>query len=348
MKIKVLLSVIAILAIIIAGALPVLAVPNNPDAITFGSVASNYQAFYNVHETGDMLFMAESYIHWVGANTPPAASNIAYIFELLSTDDLTVYASIPVWAYEDKPVSIYLTKAQVDVIGGGLTHGTAYGLRLTGSPLIYSPPTEGTNMRTVHLSSGGNGGWSNQSLDSAGLMSPLHAFGITVMTAIQTHDAVTTYLIPVESTIYITTVGGNIMLGGVIGLDSWCPQLFQFSVSSISVETPSSSGAYANSLSPLGQMGSNVDNGLKSFGVFLGLGTNGVMAGGIIYLMLALGAIVWMATKIQSPLVLPIGAVGLITIGAFLGFIPLALLFMVIALIAILTAIYFFSRGFWT
>ena len=106
----------AILTIIIAGALPVYAVPNNPDAINFGSVALNYQAFYNVHETGDMLFMAESYIHWVGANTPPAISSIAYIFELLSTNGLTVYASIPVWAYEDKPVSIYLTKAQVDCI----------------------------------------------------------------------------------------------------------------------------------------------------------------------------------------------------------------------------------------
>jgi len=338
------LVLISILSIGLLWTMPVFALAN-PDAISFGaptSIQPTYRAFYNVNQTGDMLFMAESYVHYV--STPSTASNVAFLFELLSPSGTTVLASTPLWSYEDKPVSIYLTASRVTTLG--LTVNSMYGLRITGNPLIFTSLVEGTNMVTSYLDASN---WSNQSLNSATTLSPLRGFGLNMMTNIQVNDVPSTpYITTITGVTYITTTGSAIMLSGVTGLDTWCPQLFQFSVSTIQNVTPPSSGAYAATLNPTGQLGTLTNNGFKYFGLFLGLGSNGVMAGGIIYIMLTLGAIVWMATKIQSPLVLPIGTVGMITIGAFLGFIPLALLFMVIALITILTAIYFFTRGFWT
>jgi hypothetical protein len=340
--IKIGISILVVLILIIAGTLPVYAM-TDPDNIFFGTAGNGLPviaAFTNVSATGDMLFVAESYIDY--ASTPTTDASSAFLFEILSPDGSTVILSTPVWAYEDVPVSIYLTAAQVTSLG--LTSGTSYQYRLTGNPLLF-PTMDGSNTVTTSLSSKN---WFNQSLNSGGTLSPLRGFSISMMQDIQTHDAVTTYLTLISGVKYITDVGSDIMLGGVVGLDVWCSQLFQFSVQNIVPTTPSSAGAYANTLNPAGQLGAETSLGLKEFGIFLGLGSNGVMAGGIVYLLLTLGAIVYMATRIQSPLVLPIGAIGMITIGAFLGFIPLALLFMVMAFIIILTAIYFFTRGFWT
>jgi hypothetical protein len=346
---RIICPILIVIGIIIAYALPVYAAPNNPTAITFGAPTSQspkYRAFYNVSETGDMLFMAESYVDYTAPNTAPASSATAFLFELVSADGSTIYASTPLWAYEDKPVSIYLTHAQVLSIG--LSNNSEYILRITGNPLLFTSLVKGTNVVSVSL---GTSDWFDQSLNSAGTLSPLRAFGLAMMQNIETNDAppaAQDYLVSVSGIVSITDAGANIMLGGVTGLDTWCPNLFQFSVAPLSVTTPSSAGTYANSLSTLGQLGTLTDTGLKGLGQWLGLGTNGVMAGGILYLALTLGAVVWMATKIQSPLVLPIGSLGLITIGAFLGFIPLSILFMVIAFIVVLTAIYFFTRVFWT
>ena len=343
------LALISILSIGLWWAMPVYATVANPDAIAFGaptSISPYYRAFYNVYQTGDMLFMAESYVHYASyTGIPP--SNTAFLFELLSPDDSTVLASTPLWSYEDKPVSIYLTPAQVITLG--LTVNSAYGLRITGNPLIFSTLAYGAggNMVITHLS--GSSDWFNQLLDTTDILTPLRSFGLHIMTNLQVNDVPSdAYITTISGVTYVTTVGSSIILSGVTGLETWCPLLFQFSVASIQNVTPPSSGAYAAQLNPTGQLGVVTYNGFKYFGLWLGLGSNGVMAGGIIYILLTLGAIVWMATKIQSPLVLPIGTVGMITIGAFLGFIPLALLFMVLALITILTAIYFFTRGFWT
>jgi len=340
---KLFIVVFISIVVILASVIPVYALAN-PDAISFGTNPSGaqFEAFYNVSETGDMLFIAESYIHYASYTGIPD-SNTAFLFSLLSPDGLTVYISQPIWAYENVPTSIYLTAATVASMG--LTQGTAYKLRIAGSPLLFPTLIEGTNEVTVSLTSSL---WFDQTLNSAGILSPIRAFSLKIMQDIQAHDAVTTYLTSINGRQYVTDVGSNILLGGVFGLDVFCSQIFQFSVTNIVPTTPSSAGTYANSLNSLGQLGSSTDLGFKEFGIWLGLGTSGVMAGALIYLLASLGAVVWMATKIQSPLVLPIGTLGLMSVGAFLGVIPLAILFMVIAFIVVLTGIYFFTRGFWT
>lgn len=342
-KFRYIIGVLTAVISVLVMALPVYAIAN-PDDISFGTATSTgatYRAFYNVVETGDMLFMAESYIHY--AATPTESAESAFLFELLNNAGTTIYASTPVFAYEDKPVSIYLTEAQKTALA--LVNGSEYKLRISGNPLLFPSLVEGTNMATVTLVASD---WFNQNLNSAGVLSPLRAFALNVMTNIQTHDApADDYIVTVSGTEYITDTGANIMLAGVVGLDVWCPQIFQFAVAPIVGEAPPSTGDYANTLSPLGQLGAQTASGINLFGQWLGLGTNGVMASALIYLGISLMALVWIGSKIQSPLVLPIGGLALIAFGSYLGFIPLAVLFMIIALIVILTAVYFFTRGSW-
>ncbi len=65
---------LAIMALFLV-AMPALAI-SNPDSISFGAGTSpTYNVFENVHEIGDMLFVAEGYVHYVTEPTDYTASH---------------------------------------------------------------------------------------------------------------------------------------------------------------------------------------------------------------------------------------------------------------------------------
>ncbi len=103
---KRILPILLALWLFIVPAILVLAYAN-PDSLLFGSdpLEPLYQAFYNVYEPDDMLFMAESYVHYTAA--PNITASDAFLFELIDTDNVTVLLATPNMAYEDKVIVIY-------------------------------------------------------------------------------------------------------------------------------------------------------------------------------------------------------------------------------------------------
>lgn len=97
-------------------ATPTLAI-SNPDSITFGTgTVARYKVFYNVYETGDMLFIAETYVHYASEPTDYTAEE-AFSFNLMSSDLSATYLIANVPEYENKVISIYQTATQVTALG---------------------------------------------------------------------------------------------------------------------------------------------------------------------------------------------------------------------------------------
>lgn len=332
-----------LLAIVVSSLMstPVLAI-SNPDAISFYAVGSvpQYRVFYNVSETGDMLFVAEQYVHYTV--TPNETASEAFLFEVLNTTANDTLASVPLKQYEAKPISIYMDASQVTAasiaVGDNLT------IRIIGNPLLFASSVNNTVSAVL-----GTGDYFNQTLgDDGGVPTNnlLRNFLITIADHLETFDsppASSEYIITVQGDRYLTTTGGSIFLEGIPALDSMCPILFQYSSTPMSGDTPESTGAYASTLSPLNKWGQTSADGLTNLGIYLGLSQ--ALAGSVMLLVLAGALAVYTYTKTQSgvSVLLLVGTTPFL--GAWLGLMPIALAFIFTITIVVLMGFFFFSRG---
>ncbi len=144
---RILLIVVVLLSLL---ASPVLAM-SNPNTIRFYAVGTTpvYKVFYNVSQTGDMLFIAEQFVHYTVSQNYTAGE--AFLFEVLNTAGNVTIASTPLKEYEAKPISIYLTAAQVTA--ASISVGDALILRMMGNPLIFPSPVGNSVNVTLGVSS---------------------------------------------------------------------------------------------------------------------------------------------------------------------------------------------------
>ena len=106
------------------------------------------KVFQNLFETGDMLFVASYDVDYTVE--PDESAPETFLINLIDTDGSTLLMSRAINYYQYNVISIYATAAQVASIG--LTWGSEYKVRVTGSPAHFGTLTEGTNMRTKTLS----------------------------------------------------------------------------------------------------------------------------------------------------------------------------------------------------
>lgn len=315
----------------------------NPDTIAFYCVGSVpvYKVFYNVLETGDMLFAAEQYVHYI---VPPTdyTANEAFLFEVMDVTGVTTIALTPLNQYEAKPISIYWTAAQVTA--AGVSVGDALILRITGNPLIFASPTGNTVTVTLAASD-----YVDQLLgDDGGVATEnnIRNFLIGMADDLETHDSPpvgSEYLVTVSGVQYLSTIGASIFLEGIPSLDAICPILFQYSIEPMSGDEPESTGAYQSSLSPLAKWGQTASSGLTNLGVYLGI--NQAMAGTVMLLVLVAGLAIYAYAKTQSGIAVLL-LVGVCPfIGAWFGLMPIALAFVFTIVIVVLLGFLFFSRG---
>jgi len=315
---------------------------SNPDAIQFYCVGTTpvYKAFYNVLEAGDMLFAAEQYVHYVVTQNISASE--AFLFQLLNVAGNETIASVPLNDYEDKPISIYLTAAQVT--SANLSVGGAYIIRIVGNPLIF-PSTTG-NIVSATLT---GGDYVDQLLGADGGVATsnnLRNFMIAIAFDLETHDsppAGSEYIITVQGVRYLTSIGGSMFITGIPGLDKMCPILFQYSTSPMTGDTPQSTGAYQSALSPLAKWGQTSADGLTNLGLYVGL--NQQMAGSAMLLVLAMALAVWVYMRTESGIVVLLLMGVMPFIGAWMGLMPIALAFVFTIVLVILMGFFFFSRG---
>ncbi len=333
------ISVIVLLLLFVAS--PVFAI-SNPDTITFGTGSIPlYKVFTNVSETGDMLFVAEGYVHYITTPTDYTAKQ-AFLFEVLDPTGTTVLVSTTLQEYEDRPISIYQTKAQVDALP--LVPGTAYGLRIRGNPTIFPSPTG--NTVTAYLAASD---YVTQT-GATDTNNPLRDFLIIMATNIQVHDiavgiitAATPYIVNVQGVRYLTILGGNIFLAGIPALSSMCAILFQAALEPMQGDVPASTGAYAQALTPLTQWGGTIASGLTTLGSYLGISQS--LAGSVMLLILVTAFAVFIYKQTESGIAVLLMVAATPFMGAFLGLMPMALAFIFVIFIIVLLGYFFFSRG---
>ena len=310
----------------------------NPTSVEFGSGTNKYyKVFENVLETSDMLFVAEGYVNYTVEPTDYTAEE-AFIFEVLNTAGNETIISRSLVDYGDRPISIYLTAAQKTSLG--VVSGTAYKLRIRGNPSIFASQTG----NSVNATLAGED-YINQSLSgNTTTTNLLRNFMILMAIAIEAEDVPTdSYLTISQGITYLSSEGANIFLAGVPFLDSMCPVLFVNAVESLSDDQPTSTGAYAITLSPLARWGNTTANGLTNVGVYLGI--NQALAGATVALILGALLAVFVYKKLQSGVATLMIMATYPFIISWLGLMPLALAFIIMILIVILGGYYFFKQG---
>jgi hypothetical protein len=312
----------------------------NPDNIDFGTgTIPLYKVFENVQEDGDMLFVAEGWVNYAVTPTDYDA-NESFLFEVLDTTGTTTLLSTSLNDYGDRPISIYQSASQVTALG--LVSGTAYGVRITGNPLIFGSPVG--NTITAYLTSGD---YVDQLLGEDGEVAtnnPLRNFLIGMAENIEEYDAPTdSYLTTVQGTRYLTIDGGDLFITGLPGISSYCPILFQATYEYVSGDTPESTGAYDTTLTPLAKWGATTANGLTMLGVYLGVSQE--YAGLVMLFAFCIAFSVWVYRQTNNKLAVTSLVAVVPFAGAYLGFISIAIAFIVVIILAVLMGYYFFSRG---
>jgi hypothetical protein len=330
------LFIVAVIILVIAA--PVFAI-GNPASIAFGTGASPYyRAFYDVYNSGDMLFAAESYIDYVSDPTDYTAAE-AFIFQLIDTDNTSVLSSTTVWSYGDRPTSMYLTPTQVTTLG--LTSGTAYVLRITANPSIFATITEGTNRVSATLT---DEDWIDQGVATA-TSNPLRAFCITMATNMQNNDSPTDdYVVLVDGTDYISSpVARNYFLAGIPSLNIFVTDMFQTQTYAMTSPAPESTGAGAASYNATAALGTTMTRGITQLGEWLGL--SDTWAGGIIMLLLTAGLCIYAYQRTENAIAPIVIGAAVPIIGVYYGMMDMAIIFMFAVVVVMLMAWYFFSRG---
>jgi len=339
---------------------------SNPNTIRFhGANTPGYdraKAFYNVNETGDMFFLAESYVYFAGGNPTDYSCQQAFSFELLNTTKTSVLLSTPVTNYGCKIVAIYQTATQVTALG--LVSGTQYYLRLTMNPVVMmavpTTPIENTNYVDFPLSSDH---WIDQSVGKGTVNDLLVSYVVSdklgmgsLASDLQLNDAVTTYIITIQGVSYLTTLGANIFSTACPNLRNYAPNAFQTTSTintsvdpnsenglAVATKTDGSTGGNINITSKLGP---NLGGAFTNLGHWLGGSTMPQWQAGLIGLFIIMFIICIALAKVTGHPVVPV-ALGSMTliIGGFLGLMPMALAFALTMLIFILAVWFFFSRG---
>ena len=308
---------------------------DNPDNINFGSGSTpKYKVFENVVETGDMLFVAEALVEYTPDEPTDYTASEAFLFEVLNITGTAVLLSIPLNAYGDRPISIYQTAAQAAT----LVSGTAYGLRITGNPLVF--PSQTGNTVTTYLAADD---YIDQTTatDSS---NPLRDFLIIVANNIEDYDTPgTSYLVLVAGITYLTTGGGNIFIEGIPNLSTFCPILFQTASEPLTSDAPESIGAYSSSLTVENKFGTSMASGVATLGSFVGI--NQTLMASVILLGLSAALAMYIYKRTESGVAVLVLISMVPFIGAYFGLIPLALAFIFLLFVIIPLGYFFFSRG---
>lgn len=312
----------------------------NPDTISFGTgTTAYYKVFYNVLESGDWLIAAEGYVYYIVEPTDYLPKE-AFIFELLNTAGNDTIASTSLKAWGDRPIGIYLTAAQVT--SAGLSVGTAYIVRIMGSPLIFASPTGNsvnailTPLDFIDQELGADGGVPTANNLRNGM--------ITVAENMEDNDTpVDSYLVTVQGYRYLSLDGGDLFIVGINGIQSMCPILFQAGVEPMTSDAPQNTGAYALTLTPAQKWGNTVANGLTMLGSYMGI--NQALAGSVVLFAIVIAFAVYIYQKTESGITVLLMVAATPFLGAYLGLMPMAVAFIVVIFIITLMGYFFFSRG---
>ncbi len=325
MKKRICSAVLATLTILLVIASPVFAI-SNPTSIT----AHTAKAFGNIFETGDMLFVVSYDI-----NTTDNTTN-AYLFNLVSADNTTLLFSRQLAYYQYNLSSIYVSAATV--VSSNITWGSAYKLRITGNPALFSSLVEGTNMSTKTLSASD---WSADGALTSKELLRLHC--IDIAESLESDWGVTLLTTTTGGSQALNSTGRTTFLDAIPGLDTAIPSLFQLSTG-VPIVTPAVPGAaYAVESKLDSRLGTTLGTAFTGIGSFLGIGQSSAAGLWAIIFIFTIASIAFLNTGNSSAALLL--ATPVVVLMTYLGAIPEAITYIIAICIAIYAMYFFWLRG---
>jgi len=292
---------------------------SDPDSISIESV----RVFQNIAEADDQLYIIEYKVTYTVE--PTEDSRDAFFAGI--TDGTSMLSTIPLRNYGHSFISIYLDSASA------LTwEGAGYFVRLSGNPTVFTSLTLGVNVASVAVVSTD---WIDGTL-SGTTPTLLKDWIIVVVENIERSTGVDY----VTSGKKLNVTGSSYVEDLIPGIRSHVTGLFGQSAAFPTVPTPTFLYSYQSTLEA--NRGERLDNALDTLGSLVtGKGGMGSIVGVVLFLLLGItivGVVYGSTRDITGALVVTLP---LLFVGAKVGLIPLALLFIVFFLIVILFSITF-------
>jgi hypothetical protein len=342
-KITRIFSVIGVAVAIAMSLVPVAvsAAPSQPDNPPGVSIVTA-QCFQNIYQTGDILIIMEYNIPYASAPTEDP-SDLFYISLIDTTNPGTPLTPTPkpLFYYNYNIAAFYFSANDVSSLG--LTFGdTNYAIQIKETALFSTPVTYPYPLNNSAM-------WHTQS-DMTLSQGYVQAYIInTIMRGpqgLQTVNSGTSYTTNTltQGTV-LNAAGRTLVLFAIPYLDTPIPQLFQVSVSQISVVQPTvpTTTVLQDNLTLQNQLGTQLSTAFTNFGALLHISGQQVAMGWILICILIVISIVFLATG--NLIGATICALPMVIIGVWIGAIPVAFVFSGVMVIVVLLAFYLFIRG---
>lgn len=339
-KLRLLFPLIVSLILTVSLSMPVFAAPVEPTDVTINSI----KVFQNIYTTGDMLFVVGNVDISYGSS--PDTEEAEYIlFQLYDTNGTTLLQNR---AFSERN-TLFITAPADHGYGmnsiyfdataaAALTWNSAYVIRVTASPVVFSTITEGTHMQTVTLSAGD---WVSGALtESRDLLS---AYIIQRINALENYTTVTLTQEVTEGTI-VNSAGRDVVTSAIPGIDEILSNLFDVSGRYLTIEQGTPTGALESAWSMSTQLGAQFNTKFNNLGSYLGV--SGATVGALYGLILIIAIAAIALVKVEDPKIVPFVAIPSVLLCVFSGLISMGLVFAVILVLGVLFAMHFFlGRG---
>jgi hypothetical protein len=238
-KLLYIMVVLGVLAVFILSAVPVFAIANPDTPPTLERI----NVYRNLVATGDMCMIWEANIPY--ATTPAFKVSDAFTWRMIALDGVTILGTTTGFAYHDdgygyNVYSMYWSPA--DIAALGIVWGTAYTLRLSGNPVVFTiPPSYNYTVAgyTTHTTSSDN-------------KTALSDNIILIANDLNTHWGltVTTYLTTEADTGTVLSIYGEaVFRGSIYGVQAMAPGAFSYVIADIDVTDRTWGSNYTTNLS---------------------------------------------------------------------------------------------------
>jgi len=214
----------------------------NPDSTPTVSPAQlGIDVYRNLLGTGDRGFLVYANVPY--AATPTATFPQAFIWQLLSVDGLTVIGQTTGTSYNDSGYGynaywLYFSAAD------NVTWGSAYKLRLTGNPTIFtSPPTYDFTLAASDYTT-----YTTQEDNQDALGARILQISVDLYTK-WSLTSTTQLTLESESGTRLSSSGEAFWRGAIYGCQALAPGIFEFGVLNITNTSHMAGTAYADNLS---------------------------------------------------------------------------------------------------
>jgi len=306
---------------------PVAAAPADPDSITLHTA----KVFQNIFEADDILLVVSYDVDY--AVEPDESAADTFQLTIYDTDGTTEIQTRALNYYQYNVHSIYFDAAAA----ASLVWETEYVVRVMGNPIFFAP-VEDTTMDSKTLASTD---WLSGTMSASRELLRIHC--IDLAETLEEEWSLTLIVISASDQV-LNSVGRTTFLDAIPSLDSAVTALFQMASSSITVTQRTQVATYEEELTIANKLGATINT------AFSGIGTNILNISGqkvallwILLVILTIASIVFLNSgNTTGAMILSLPAV---LMGALVGAIPLAALFVATAIVVIYMGYHIWLRG---